>query len=199
MSEIQMEVEVPRGGKRENAGRKPLVLSDDEELWIFGQCQRLYNLLTARKQSRQLHKYWQSFDRPKQHLYMDQVRETHSDMAGWSVEQRRRSQDEVSEAQDEESEVQEYELFLDAQANSVAIGQENARRKGYEKIGTDDPEYPDNRMHSIRVSRLFGGRRQQIIDLVSRRATKRFGKQISERQVRKIWESFNKYIAPATV
>ena len=192
MSEIQMEVEVPRGGKRENAGRKPLVLSDDEELWIFGQCQRLYNLLTARKQSRQLHKYWQSFDRPKRQLYMDGVRDTHSDMAGWSVEQRRRSQD-------EESEAQEREQFLDAQANSVSIGQENARRKGYEKIGTDDPEYPDNRMHSIRVTRLYGGRRGQIIDLVSRRATKRFGKQISERQVRKIWESFNKYIAPATV
>jgi hypothetical protein len=183
---------MPRGGKRENAGRKPLVLSDDEEHWIFGQCQRLHNLLTARKQSRQLHNYWQSFDRPKQQLYMDGVRETHSDMAGWSVEQRRRSQD-------EESEAQECVQFLDAQANSVAIGQENARLKGYEKIGTDDPEYPDNRMHSIRVSRLFGGRRQQIIDLVSRRATKRFGKQISERQVRKIWESFNSCLRPTMV
>jgi hypothetical protein len=191
MSEIQMEVEVPRGGKRENAGRKPLVLSDDEELWIFGQCQLLYNLLTARKQSRQLHKYWQSFDRPKQHLYMDQVRETHSDMAGWSVEQRRRSQD-------EESEAQECVQFLDAQANSVAIGQENARRKGYEKSGTDDPEYPDNRMHSIRVTRLYG-RRSEIICLVSKRATKRFGKQISERQVRKIWESFNSCLRPTMV
>ena len=162
------------------------MLSCDDEIWIFSECLRLSNLLTERKHSRQTQAYWASFNCPKRDLYIGRLRDIERDMRDWTVEQVRQSQ------VDTEEDNHHRETFLDSHEYNLVVGQENARRKG-----ASGPVLADDRWHRIPLTRLSGGRRKKIIELVAKKATKRFGRPISPHRVRAVWESENAALNPS--
>jgi hypothetical protein len=168
---------MPRGGKRPRAGRPKLNLTTDEQLWVFGEFSRLQNLLTARKHSRREREYLARYPTYRT------VAEDQKRMRNWSPEQRRNALADADTLIDGVS-------LGDVRANLQPIGIENARRKGFA-----GPNYPDwvERAHYIPPTRLHA-RRQQILDLVAKRASKRFSKLIRLSAVRRIVESMSSHL-----
>lgn len=155
---------MPRGGAREGAGRRGL--SYQEQLWIFHECCRLQGLLTAIKHSIQVRQYYLSrFDRPEKGLHFRALAEAWSTMRSWSPDIRRKA------LADAEQDTQAGELLGDVKDHGRAIAAANS----------------DSRFHHIALTRLKG-HRSAIVKRVAGRATMHFGRRISDRQVRSIWE-----------
>ena len=159
---------MPRGGSRKGAGRRA-VLSAEERLWVWQQCQRLKFVLTKIKHARQTQAYWSRFDRSDDDLHFSALQRSWKTMETWTPETRRRA------LIDEDEETPEGALLRDAILNSSAVA----------------AAHPHGRWHHIKLTRLSNGERSKIAERVARRATDRFGKRVTGRRVRDVWEGLN--------
>ncbi len=170
---------MPRGGKRIGAGRPRQQLDADVELFIWFQYHRVNQLLKSRKRNYLIEKHFQDFPAEIKASYNSAAADQARMRRYWTPAQRRAA---ISDP----DEPIEGVTLGDVRANLAPIGRENARRKGF-----CGPHYPDfaERVHTIPLARLYG-RRDQIIDLAAKRASKRFKISISKRMARQIIESY---------
>jgi hypothetical protein len=76
------------GGKRHGAGRKH-VLTADEQLAVWQQCEEIRRAMVDEHHERQKNAYWMKLDRPSQGLFMAEVQRSWVEMDGWSPKQRK--------------------------------------------------------------------------------------------------------------
>ena len=179
---------MPRGGRREGAGPKPIGLSVEENLWVWASFHTTKQRLTQRKHDREERQYLSKSESLKT------LRTTIDKLRQWSKTsdpeearvhslQYARRWRRTSNAKD---------LFDDMRDAVRIFRTENAKRKGCD---VSDPNWerviPEwiAATYDLPNSRLYN-RRQQILELTALRATRAFCKPISANCVREIVESF---------